>query len=326
MKNIIDMKQFGFTTLIEYLMKGLLAAVVLFACWPVNSSAAASKAANLCTKTSEDTLASCKDGTKSDYFLAIGKCDNLATPAGRKACRQQASKDMNSGDKLCKEQFDARQDICKGLGKAPYNPVINPADFVTVIDNPFFPLKPGTTNIYEGKTEKGNEHDEFHVTSDTKVILGVTCVVVRDTVTVDGNLDEDTRDWYAQDKNGNVWYFGENALEYQGSLIVGFGGSWIAGENGAKPGIAMEAHPKVGDLYRQEFALSVAEDMGEVLSLSESTTVQAGSFSNCLMTKDFSPVEPDAIEHKLYATGIGNVQIIDTVTGNHTDLVKIITE
>jgi hypothetical protein len=96
--------------------------------------------------------------------------------------------------------------------------------------------------------------------------------------------------------------------------------------NGAKPGIVMQGSPKVGDLYRQEFAVGVAEDMAEVLSLNESTTVPAGTFHNCIETKDFSPLEPDIVEHKFYASGIGNVQTVDANTGEHLDLIRIITE
>jgi hypothetical protein len=232
----------------------------------------------------------------------------------------QALQDKKSGFEECREQFAARQEICKTLGRDAYNPTINPADFVTVIDNPYFPLTPGSIYVYDGITEKGNEHVEVMVTNETKVILGVTCVAVRDTGTVNGVLEEDTIDWYAQDKNGNVWYFGENSLSYEGGLIMSLEGSWIAGVDGAKPGIIMKANPQVDDLYRQEFALGVAEDMAQVLALNQSTTVPAGTYSNCVETKDFSPLEPDVNEHKFYALGVGNVQTVDATTGNHLDL------
>jgi hypothetical protein len=234
---------------------------------------------------------------------------------------------MKSGNDECKAQRDARRQICKDLGQGIYNPAINPSDFVSTIDNPYFPLTPGTTFIYEGATEKGNEHVEVKVTHNTKVIFGVTCVEVRDTVTVDGVLAEDTLDWYAQDKDGNVWYFGENAVEFDATgEVVGLGGSWKAGVNGAKPGIIMEAHPQVGDLYRQEFALGAAEDMAGVLSLNESITVHSVTYNNCLKTKEFSPLEPDVLENKFYAPGVGNIQTVDVATGKHLDLVQIQTE
>jgi hypothetical protein len=234
---------------------------------------------------------------------------------------------MKAGNEECKAQFDARKEICKDLGQGIYNPVINPSDFVNNIDNPLFPLTPGTTFIYEGMTEKGNEHVEVKVTHNTKVILGVTCVEVRDTGTIDGILAEDTLDWYAQDKNGNVWYFGENSLGYdENGEIVSLEGSWKAGVDGAKPGIIMEAHPQVGDVYRQEFALGVAEDMAEILSLNESVLVNSVTYNNCLKTKEFSPLEPDVLENKFYAPGVGNIRTVDTVSGEFLDLVQIKTE
>jgi hypothetical protein len=102
-----------------------------------------------------------------------------------------------------------------------------------MIDNPYFPLQPGTTFVYEGRTEKGNEHNEVYVSSETRAILGVTCVVVSDTVTVDGNLEEATLDWYAQDRQGAVWYFGEDSREFENGAVVSTAGSWEAGVDGA---------------------------------------------------------------------------------------------
>jgi hypothetical protein len=289
-----------------------------------NFPAAAAPAINLCRQTSLDALKACKSGARNNYWLATGKCNNLPTHSERKACRQQALQDKISGFEDCRAQFAARQEVCKTLGRDPYNPIINPADFVTVIDNPYFPLTPGSIYVYDGITEKGNEHVEVTVTDETKVILGVTCVAVRDTVTVDGLLEEDTIDWYAQDVSGNVWYFGENSLSYEGGLVVSLEGSWTAGVDGAKPGIIMKANPQVGDLYRQEFALGTAEDMAQVIGLNQPTTTPIpnppGPFNNCLETKEFSPLEPDVTEHKFYAPGVGHVQTVDPTTGNHLDL------
>jgi hypothetical protein len=162
---------------------------------------------------------------------------------------------------------------CVPKTQETYTPVIDPANFVAVVDNPYMPLTPGTTFVYEGNTEKGNEHNEVYVSSETKVIMGVTCVVVKDTVLVDGVLEEKTLDWYAQDKQGNVWYFGEASSEYQNGAVVSTKGSWEAGVDGAQPGIVMEAHPAGGDFYRQEFLLGDAEDLAEVVGLTESVTV-----------------------------------------------------
>jgi hypothetical protein len=280
--------------------------------------------ANPCKKTAQDILMSCKLGVYDEYYIARATCDNLPSGADQKSCLQQARDNKKAGIEECKNQYNARLDICKSLGGGAYHPTIDPADFTTKIDNPNFTLTPGTTFVYEGTTENGFEHDEVTVTSDTKTILGVTCVVVKDTVTADGELIEDTLDWYAQDKQGNVWYFGENAKQYAGGLIVGIEGSWEAGVNGAQPGIVMEANPKVGDIYRQEFAPGEAEDMAEVLSLTEPTTVPFGSYPNCLMTKEFSGLEPDVTEHKFYANGVGFIKSIDVGTNFGIDLVGII--
>ncbi|MFA4918388.1 MAG: hypothetical protein WC581_03945 [Thermodesulfovibrionales bacterium] len=317
-------RRLNLPALIGCLGKGVLTVLVLFVF--LVYSPVLVHAAKLCTATSKDMLKSCKSGVQGDYSLAIAKCDNLPSSES-KACKQQAKTDMKAGNDGCKAQYDARQAICKDLGEGIYNPVINPNDFVKKIDNPLFPLTPGTTLIYEGMTEKGNEHVEVKVTHSTKVILGVTCVEVRDTVKVDGVLAEYTLDWYAQDKDGNVWYFGENAVEFDANgEVIGFGGSWEAGVNGAKPGIIMEAHPQGGDIYRQEFALGAAEDMAEVLSTYESITVHSVTYNLCLKTKEFSALEPDVVENKFYAPSVGNIQTVDVATGKHLDLVQIKTE
>ena len=246
-------------------------------------------------------MSSCQAGAQSDYLLALGKCANLSDPAARKVCQKQALADMKDALQTCIAQRDARQAVCQRLGGAPYDPVISPSNFVATINNPFMPLTPGTTFIYTGQVAGAVESNVVFVTHNTKVILGVTCVEVHDTVFLDGDLQEDTLDWYAQDKNTNVWYFGENANQIVDGSVVGVEGSWTAGVDGAKPGIAMEGHPATNDFYRQEFLLDTAEDMAEVSSLTQSVTVAYGSFTNCLETTETSPVEPDALEHKFYA-------------------------
>ncbi len=192
--------------------------------------------------------------------------------------------------------------------QTPYAPVVDPANFAAVVDNSYMPLVPGTTYVYDGRTEKGNEHNEVFVSADTKVILGVTCVVVKDTVTVDGALEEQTLDWYAQDKEGNVWYFGEGSKDFQNGELVGTKGSWEAGFDGAMPGIVMMANPAMGETYRQEYYQGEAEDWAEVLSLSEAVSVQTGSYQDVLMTNEWSGLDnPPVYEHKYYAEGIGLV-------------------
>jgi hypothetical protein len=190
-----------------------------------------------------------------------------------------------------------------------YNPQIDPADFVSGIDNPYFPLTAGTTFTYEAETADGLERDVVSVTDDTKLILGVACTVVTDRSTLDGVIEEDTVDWYAQDKEGDVWYFGEYTTQFENGVPVGHTGSWEAGVDGAQPGIVMPADPQPGASYRQEFLEGVAEDMAKVLRLNARVSVPYGGFDGCLVTKEWSPLEPGAIEHKYYARGVGLVLV-----------------
>jgi hypothetical protein len=287
------------------------------------TSCAKANAEDSCKITSRAALRACQLEAQSVRELALGKCANLADPAERAACRKQALTDYKDALAECKDQFAARQEVCARLGGAPYDPLIAPSNFVGNINNPLFPLTPGTTYYYIGQTAQGVESNVVSVTFNTKVILGVTCVEVHDVVYVDGELEEDTLDWYAQDKDGNVWYFGEHSEQISGGTIVGLEGSFVAGEEGAKPGIIMKAHPAVGDFYRQEFLLKDAEDVAEVISLNENVTVTAGSYDDCLKTEETSPLEPDALEHKFYASGVGNVLVVDEATGERLELVRV---
>jgi hypothetical protein len=184
--------------------------------------------------------------------------------------------------------------------------IIDPNNFVSEIDNQYFPLKPGTTFFYRGKSGSDVITDEVYVTHQTKEIIDVNTTVVRDRVFVNDVLSEETFDWYAQDEDGNVWYFGEDSKEFDANgVVISTEGSWEAGVNGARPGIIMEADPQKGDVYRQEFAAGVAEDMAKVLGLNQTVTVPYGTFHNCLKTKDFSLLEPDVTENKFYAPEVG---------------------
>jgi hypothetical protein len=196
---------------------------------------------------------------------------------------------------------------------ANYAPEIDPSNFVKEVDNPYFPLEPGTTWVYEGKTPEGTERVEDTILRETKRVMGVECVVLRDRVWLNGELIEDTVDWHAQDKEGNVWYFGEYTKEYENGKVVSTEGSFEAGKDGALPGIIMPADPKVGDSYRQEYYKGEAEDMAEVISLrgtglNDAVSTPYGSFSeDVLVTKDWNPLEPEILEHKYYAPGVGLV-------------------
>lgn len=198
-------------------------------------------------------------------------------------------------------------------------PVFDPTQFVDIVDNPYFPLQPGTTFIYEGTSDGEVERDEVTVTDQTKTILAVSCIVVRDRVTVGGELVEDTLDWYAQDQDGNVWYMGEDSKSYENGAVVSTEGSWEAGVDGAQAGIVMPAEPLIGVEYRQEYYAGEAEDMASVLSIGSSATVPYGTFDNVLVTKEWSPLEPDVVEHKTYAPGVGLIRA-ESVAGEQEQL------
>lgn len=208
-----------------------------------------------------------------------------------------------------------------------YNPEINPANFVDDINNSYFPLEPGTTYVYEGEEEDTTIDVEISVTNQTKEVMGVNTTVVRESEWEDGELVEDTYDWFAQDIEGNVWYFGENSTEYEDGEVVSTEGSWEAGVDGAKPGIIMQADPQIGDTYWQEYYEGEAEDMAVVTSLDENVTVPYGSFENCLVIREWNPLEPGIEENKYYATDVGLLLERTVKGGNATlELVDITTE
>ena len=194
-----------------------------------------------------------------------------------------------------------------GEGKGATPAQARKAEFTTTIDNPYLPLVPGTRMTYQGDGDEGREEVVVTVTHRTKRVRGVETIVVRDIASREGAVVEDTYDWYAQDRHGNVWYFGEDTKEYENGRVVSTAGSWEAGVDGARAGIVMKAHPKVGDRYRQEFYRGEAEDKAQVLAVDERVTVPFGSFTDVVRTKDFTPLEPDTVENKYYAPGVGSV-------------------
>ena len=199
-----------------------------------------------------------------------------------------------------------------------YAPTIDPANFVARIDNRYQPYKPGTTFHFEGVRGTTRQTDDEVVLHRTKRILGVNCTVVRDTVSEHGRAIERTDDWYAQDKQGNVWYMGEDAFELKNGHFAKAGDSWKSGVNGAKPGIIMPAHPRPGDAYRQEYyPPGQALDEARVLRLSGSVTVPYGTFKDVLVTSERSPLEPQT-EQKYYAAGVGEVAE-RVVKGHHEE-------
>jgi hypothetical protein len=206
------------------------------------------------------------------------------------------------------------------LGAEPAH--LDPDDFVAEIDNPYWPMRPGTSWVYTETDAEGNaQRVEVMVTDLTKTILGIRATVVHDVVTEKGEVVEDTFDWYAQDDDGNVWYLGEATAEFEEGEVVSRAGSWQAGIDGAEAGVIVPARPEVGMRYRQEYSAGEAEDRGEVLSLDERATVPFGSFEGLLQTKDTTPLEPDVLEHKFYARGVGPVLVLDQAGGGREVLV-----
>jgi hypothetical protein len=188
-----------------------------------------------------------------------------------------------------------------------YEPVLDPANFVSVIDNPYFPLPVGRTLVYEGIKDGQSQVDTVTVTNQTKVIEGITARMVSDVSTHDGALLEKTFDFYAQDKQGNVWYLGEDTTAFLANGKTDTSGSWMAGVNDAEPGIIMEADPQIPDAYRQEFLVGQAEDTAWVVERGGTVSVPYGKVRNTLKTLEATRIEPGSYDLKVYAPGIGIV-------------------
>ena len=194
---------------------------------------------------------------------------------------------------------------------------LDPANFSADITNPYWPMEPGTRWTYRGE-EAGSPPEEIVivVTGATKKLAnGITARVVRDTARSEGQIIEDTFDWYAQDAQGNVWYMGEQTAEFEEGKIVSRAGSWEAGKDGAMPGIMLPAQPQVGQKYRQEYKKGDAEDNGEILATNHLVEVETGSYEGALVTMDTSTLEPDVVEYKFYGHGVGPLLALDISGG-----------
>lgn len=209
--------------------------------------------------------------------------------------------------------------VTAALAKEVQKPLPLPADFSTTIDNMYWPISAvGQSIKYFSETEDGCEYNKLTVTSDTDVIDDYTVVTVRDQAWVNepvgdeecslanAELEEDTLDYYAQDNAGNIWYFGEETLSFDDNGACTDEGTWLAGDGDAIPGIIMLANPLPGQRYRQELKEGEAEDWGSVLRLNVKVSIEAGEYEGCLVTKEWTPLEPGAIEHKYYCPEVGN--------------------
>jgi hypothetical protein len=176
------------------------------------------------------------------------------------------------------------------------------------VTNPWFPLRPGATFSYRGVKDGKPSREVVHVTAQTRLIQGIRCTAVSDRLYVSGKLAERTTDWYAQDHSGTVWYFGEDTAELDAKgRVTSTEGTWRAGIDGAQAGVFMPAHPKVGQQFRQEYLKGQAEDHFRILSLDASVTTPAIRAKRALLTKEWTPLEPGVLDHKLYVRGVGLV-------------------
>ena len=194
---------------------------------------------------------------------------------------------------------------------------LDPGDFTVDITNTYWPMEPGDRWISSETDGKGDVlRVEVTVQDETYTVAsGIDARVVHDRVTRDGAVVEDTLDWYAQDGDGNIWYLGERTAEYENGQVVSTEGSWEAGVDGAQPGIAVPADPEPGLTYRQEYLQGQAEDQGAVLSIDEQVGVPTGIYTGALLTRDTTALEPDLVELKFYAPGIGPVLTVESSGG-----------
>jgi len=282
------------------------------------------KGGRFCTDSAKSAYNACLNEIKDDYNIAVGKCINVSDGEERSDCYRDAKAEYKEAKGGCKDQLEARRDICEDLGEARYDPDLDPADFSANITNTYFPLNEGKTFTYHSiDSSDGTTILQTVVVEvgGTTTIDGFPCRVVTDRVYEgdlsapgDHNLLEDTTDWYSQDVPGNVWYFGESTIAYSyidGNAIPDNEGTWVAGENEAKPGIIMPANPagQIEMLYRQEFDLGTAEDFGRVIETG--VAAPGTSYINCVHTEDSTPMEPDIIEDKYYAPNVGLVLTIE---------------
>ena len=243
----------------------------------------------------------------------LGIC--LSATLVTSACGADATKDKHPGaSTAAAAQSGGRGDLPQGSETVK----LDPADFTTHIDNPYWPMAPGDKWVYRETDQKGTEYRvEVTVTGHIKKIAnGVEARVIHDVVTHHGQPVEVTDDWYAQDKAGNVWYLGEDTAEYKNGKVTSRAGSFEAGVDGAQAGIIMPAHPRDGMAYRQEYYKGEAEDRAEVLSTEEQVEVPFGHFEGALLTRDLVPLEPKVSEYKLYARDVGPVLDVQTSGGS----------
>ena len=266
---------------------------------------AAAGGSDPCDATAKLQRQAAQNQLRADALTNIAICKNLSDPADQDECLFEARLSWAEELELLEDQYEARLDLCDLLGGGLYDPAIDPDDFTDIVDNPYLPFPEGAQWEYVSETDEGTETILITVLEERREILGVECISVRDVVYLEGEPVEDTIDWFAQDDEGNVWYFGEISFNYDDGFVEDVEGSWLSGVDGAKPGIVMLGDPMLGVTYRQEWLLNEAEDAATVLGVGVTVDVGGTTYLNCVETHDFLPPEPDASETKYYAPGIG---------------------
>ena len=314
------------TLFFNHLITALVALLIIMLGTGSNSVHADFPGKHACTNTTKAVFRACGHDIRDDFWIRYGNCVNDNRPFKAFSCLSDSFMAYKEDVALCKDQRIARKQICRQIGDGPYRPKIRPEKFLSAQEiaanpNPYFPLTPGLVKVFES----GDETITVTVTEDVKEILGIDTIVVRDTVEEDIELVEDTFDWYAQDVDGNVWYFGELSLNYEDGELTDLDGSWQSGVDDAQPGIIMKASPVEGEVYRQEYLLAEAEDMAQVHSTHDTTeSVPAADCSaGCLVTREFLPVEPDVEEFKYYTPGIGFILATKPDSTEREELVDV---
>jgi len=295
-----------------------------------------------CTQTADTLLDACKAGVLDDAAVGKAVCINITEPKARTTCLDDLADSQDEAKRLCEGQHDTRLAACGVLGEGRYDPDFRPARFDNPRrpsnPNPYFPLGVGKHWEYRSATQVNT----VDVVNETKRIAGVDCIVFRDLVFENGLIHEATDDWYVPAKDGSVWYFGEEVKDFETFKgdnplrpeLVSIDGSFKAGRDGDKPGIIALASPKVGDVYLEEFSLGNAEDVTEILSTTYSygrdlvldegvpgVLAQRFCAGNCVVTKNYSLLEPGLFARKYYARGIGTILEVEN-TGEVVQLVN----
>jgi hypothetical protein len=218
----------------------------------------------------------------------------------------------------------ARARVCSDVGNGPYHPELEPSQFSSAVTNPWMPMPEGRVLVYDKRTVHGLERIEVRCTRGTVEIAGIACTTLHSARTVDGVLVEESLEYFAQHANGDVWFLGESAREYEDGFLVSIDGSWRAGSDGAQPGVVMTGNPVVGEVCRAAYVMDEDEDLIKVVSLNETVMTAHGTYHNCVVIDEWSPLEPGELDRKSFAPGIGLVLEVDLVTGERRELTAII--